>query len=142
MDFKKYSESYINFYTDKPPSDIFEGFFNKNKSGFSIVDLGCGDGSLIFSLYRNNLKDAEKIIGVDLSPERIERLKLQKIPNLEAICSDACNVKQLENNSIDYVLNSGVIEHVEDDRKLLAEIHRMLKKEGLVYIMTIRPGLN
>jgi SAM-dependent methyltransferase len=37
-------------------------------------------------------------------------------------------------NSVDLVIATGLLEHVEDDRKLVKEIHRILKPGGTVHI--------
>lgn len=135
LDFKTYSQENLNLYSEEIP-ELLAKFIKS--SGASILDLGCGDGPLLVSLYNNNyLSNAKKIVGVDLSPERLERLKAKNIPRLETVLSDACEVKQLEDTSFDCVFNTQVIEHVPDDKKLLKEIRRLLKKDGVLYISSV-----
>jgi 2-polyprenyl-3-methyl-5-hydroxy-6-metoxy-1,4-benzoquinol methylase len=41
-----------------------------------VVDLGCGDGRIIFALHKKGfLKNVDEIVGIDISRARIERLK-------------------------------------------------------------------
>lgn len=155
IDFEKYSKKFINLYTDEIP-EILLKFLEKdnknlalgknfvsslslgNKLNLSVLDLGCGDGALLVALYnRGYLKKMRRIVGVDLSAERLERLKSKAILKLELICSDACDVRQLEDSTFDYIFSESLIEHVPDDKALLAEIRRLLKKDGILYISSI-----
>ncbi|MDY6895078.1 MAG: class I SAM-dependent methyltransferase [Thermotogota bacterium] len=135
--FKKYSEEHIHFYDLEIPDLLRKAIKSKNSRDFSLVDLGCGDGRLLFSLQeRELLSNAEKIVGVDLSHERIENLK-ENVKNTIGIISDTCNVKDLKNETFDVVISSQVIEHVSDDNELLKEIGRLLKSDGIAYISTV-----
>lgn len=137
MDFEKYSKNNLNLYTNDIP-DILSDVLRENKENICVLDLGCGDGSLLLTLYNNGyFEKTKKVVGVDLSAERLERLKLKKIPGLELLLSDASSVKELNNNDFDLIFNTQVIEHVEDDKKLLSEIYRMLKKGGILYISSV-----
>jgi len=135
--FREYSKKHVHFY-DLKISDLLEkAVKSKNSRDFSLVDLGCGDGSLLFSLQRKELLlNAGKIVGVDLSPERIKNLG-KNAKGVVGIVSDACNVEELENNVFDAVISSQVIEHVSDDNELLKEIRRLLKSDGVAYISSV-----
>lgn len=102
-----------------------------------IVDLGCGDGKLIFALdKREILKNVGEIVGVDVSESRIERLR-KELPFVKGIVSDALNVKELPDSSFDFVICSQLVEHVGNDDMLMLEIKRLLKGRGLVYISSV-----
>jgi len=135
--FREYSKKHVHFY-DLKISDLLEkAVKSKNSRDFSLVDLGCGDGSLLFSLQSKGLLlNAGKIVGVDLSPERIKNLG-KNAKGVVGIVSDACNVEELENNVFDAVISSQVIEHVSDDNELLKEIRRLLKSDGIAYISSV-----
>lgn len=101
----------------------------------SLMDLGCGDGSLLYSLKMNGYFKGKNIYGVDLSPKSIALVK--KIdPKIHAYVDDVENIKNIKNNSIDFIISTMVIEHV-DDKKLLKTIDRILKKKGVAYITTV-----
>lgn len=102
-----------------------------------MLDLGCGDGRLLFSLqYHGLLKNAERIVGVDLSGVRVRRL-LRKVGGVIGLVSDACRVKELDDGSFDMIICSQLIEHVPDDQALLREIRRLLKEDGYAYISSV-----
>lgn len=84
---------------------------------------------------KNLLNNTEKIIGIDLSKERIKRLEYS-CPFVKGLVSDVCNLAQIEDNSFDLVISSQVIEHV-DDTKILSNIYRIIKPRGYLYISTV-----
>jgi ubiquinone/menaquinone biosynthesis C-methylase UbiE len=103
----------------------------------SVVDLGCGDGKIIFALHKKGvLKDVGEIVGIDISEKRIERLK-SNLPFVKGIVSDALNIKELPSHSFDFVICSQLIEHVEDDDALVLEIRRLLKNGGIAYLSSV-----
>ena len=134
-DFDKYSKEHIHFYGGsmrKLLVDLVDKLTPK-----SLADFGCGDGAILFGLQRKGLLNrANSVIAIDLSETRLERVK-KNIANVETICSDVCDVKQLKDNQLDLVICSQVIEHVDDDKKLLDEIYRVLKSGGYLYISSV-----
>jgi 2-polyprenyl-3-methyl-5-hydroxy-6-metoxy-1,4-benzoquinol methylase len=136
--FSEYSDKHIHFYDLTIPGLLEELIKIKSEEkSFDVVDLGCGDGNLIFNLKNMGLLNkADKIVGVDLSSKRIEILK-NNIEEVEGIVSDACNVAELKNNSFDIIIASQIIEHLNDDTLLIKEIYRLLKKDGIAFISSI-----
>lgn len=101
----------------------------------SILDCGCGDGSLLFILKQNNYFKDKKIYALDLSKNRINLVK--KIdPKINAFVDNAETMRKIKNNSIDFFMSKHVVEHV-NDQKMLAAVSRIMKKNGIVYIATI-----
>ena len=135
--FREYSKKHIHFYDLKISDLVEKAVKNKNSGDFSVIDLGCGDGRLLFSLQKKELlSNAERIIGVDLSPQRIQNLR-GNVKGAIGIVSDACNVKRLENEVFDVVISSQLIEHLPNDIDLLQEIRRLVKGDGVVYISSV-----
>jgi len=136
--FEDYSNKHIHFYDLTIPNLLEELIKIKSeKKSFDVVDLGCGDGNLIFNLKNKGLlKKADKIVGVDLSPKRIEILN-NNIDEIQGIVSDACNISELKDNSFDIIIASQIIEHLNDDTLLIKEIDRLLKKDGIAFISSI-----
>ncbi|MCH8004058.1 MAG: class I SAM-dependent methyltransferase [Nanoarchaeota archaeon] len=87
-----------------------------------ILDVGCGSGYLGSVLH----KKSKKYVGIDFADER-------KVKDFVFIRTDAINIP-FRNNSFDIVICNHVIEHVRDQKKLLHEINRLLKKDGICYI--------
>jgi len=128
---REYSErciQKINQYSSLPP--FLKDYSHKK---ITIVDLGCGGGQLIFTLKREN--PGSEIIGIDISPKRINNLKI-KFPKDAFFCQDVCETK-LKKNCCDLVCCTQVIEHLEEDVKLIEEINRILKKKGFAFITSV-----
>jgi SAM-dependent methyltransferase len=103
-----------------------------------LADLGAGDGGTLWPLDRAGLV-AETIYAIDISAEHValcERLS----PKVRGIVSDVAHVEQLEDESVDAVVSSQVIEHLPDDRVLAPEIARLLKPGGWFYVSSVIRG--
>ena len=129
---KEYSERYIQSIENPKVPEHIKNLIKNNKI-ISIADLGCGDGALIHALKKEFQK--VKVTGIDISPRRINALR-SKFPKDKFYCKDVCNTN-LKKNSFDFIISSQVIEHVEDDKKLVKEIGRLLKKKGFVVIDSV-----
>ena len=136
--FSEYSAKNVQFFDDKASDFLKFALFMLSSISHtrSILDLGCGDGSILFALYKKSfLKQADNVVGVDLSETRIKRVRMA-LPFVRGITSNALNVEELPDSSFDFIICSQLIEHV-DDKLLLLEIKRLLAKRGLVYISTV-----
>ena len=133
MNIEEYAEKHKHLYLDIIPN-VLADILEKEK-WHSFVDLGCGDGSLLNALNNRNFIHNKEVYAVDLSQKRINNVKLIN-DNFKCIVSDATNVKALENNSIDIVVSTQVIEHV-DDEKMINEFNRVLSKNGIIYLTTV-----
>jgi len=103
-----------------------------------LADLGAGDGGTLWPLDRAGLV-GETIYAVDISAEHValcERLS----PKVQGIVSDVSHVDALEDESVDAVVSSQVIEHLPDDRVLAPEIARLLKPGGWFYVSSVIRG--
>jgi 2-polyprenyl-3-methyl-5-hydroxy-6-metoxy-1,4-benzoquinol methylase len=136
--FQNYSEKHVHFYDEAFPAFLELGFaLIGDVEKPSIVDLGCGDGRLLFALHKKGLLNRfSEIVGVDISAERIGRMA-KALPFVKGVVSDASNVKDYPSSFFDYVICSQVIEHVQDDGALVAEIRRLLKCGGVAFISSV-----
>lgn len=137
--FQNYSRKHVHFYDEEVCVLLESGLalMNRVVEKPSIIDLGCGDGRLVFALYeRGLLKKAGEIVGVEISESRIERL-IKELPFVKGIVSDALNVKESPDSSFDFIICSQLIEHVKNDDMLILEIKRLLKGGGLAYISSV-----
>jgi 2-polyprenyl-3-methyl-5-hydroxy-6-metoxy-1,4-benzoquinol methylase len=105
-------------------------------SNFTVMDLGCGYGHLLFG-FSEHFKDRCTIIGVDYDP--ITKLIFEEY-NWEFKNGGIDDVYQSYLNKIDVLITSHVFEHVTDPHDFLKKCSAMLKPEGvLVWEM---PNLN
>jgi len=106
--------------------------FVKGDSEKNVLDIGCGSGH-----GSNTLAEKFKTVhGVDISEEAIEYSKKNwQQPNIKFVIGDSLNIPFPE-NTFDVVVAFEVFEHLDDWRKFLSEIRRVLKPNGLVYIST------
>lgn len=84
-----------------------------------------------------------------IAPEEVIENKIRKNAMAEYITGDICegfadqvvditNMPQFETSSFDYVIVNHVLEHVENEKKALNEIYRVLKEKGkFVFSMPI-----
>ena len=102
----------------------------------TLLDVGCGDGPLLDAMIRGGiLAEGVRVRGIDASSERIGLLRAAH-PEVDARTDDAEVLATVEDASIDLLVSSQVIEHV-DDRKMIAQIARVLKPNGAAYLSTV-----
>lgn len=135
MKLNEYAKKHIHYYTDEIPPFLIN-VFNKHPIK-NLADLGSGDGPLLFALFKKGLLDKlDKVVAVDISPERIRNVK--KISHkITGIVADACRLKMLKNRTFDLLISTQVIEHVKDEDKFLKEARRILADKGLFYLSTV-----
>lgn len=92
----------------------------------SALDVGCGVGSNFPIL----MMKAERVYGIDISPEAVGYCKREKYTD---VVIGAADHMPFADTSMDIVLCADVLEHV-NDRTALSEIRRVLKKDGTALI--------
>ena len=136
MELDKYSKKFIHYYSDELPR-LLKKLIEDNKDSKAIADLGCGDGSILYSLNKKGLlKHFDKVYAVDLSAERIEKVK-QIDARINTLISDVCDLHKLQSNEIDIIISNQIIEHVLDCDTMIKEMARILNNNGAVYLTTV-----
>ncbi len=129
--FKRYDSFEKDFWYVRSRQDllkriIYKYFKNKlKKRKLRILDLGCGTG---FNLYM--LREFGEVYGIDISEEALKICKKNGFKNVKL--GDAHNLDCFGDNFFDLVIAVELFEHLEDDLKALAEVRRVLKKDGLL----------
>ncbi len=135
MNIEQYAKLAPQYYSDDVPELL--KFLLLFHAFDSYLDCGCGDGSLLYAVTSEGLLDTEmkNVSAVDLSSTRIEivRSSHQKV---DARVDSAESLSSVLDNSIDVLVSTMVIEHV-DDVKMLNSISRVLKPSGMVYLTTV-----
>lgn len=132
MKFEDYSRTFLHFHDEDLPQLLTQYLPSQE---FALGDLGAGDGVFLVSLQRGGyLKNAKQIVAVDISKDRCDRLK--QCSDIKVICSDVTNIPEIKDGAFDYVINTQVIEHV-DENKLLREVDRVLRPGGTLYIASL-----
>ena len=115
---------------------ILIDILNKNISSQkkNILDIGCGAGTLSFYLANKN----HDVLGIDISTKAIKECLLSK----KELNLNNVNFEQFDfpNNypkeKFDVVIFTEVIEHLDDDKKALGIIRKILKPNGLMILST------
>lgn len=93
-----------------------------------VLDMGCGTG-----VWTEQLGNLGMAIGLDYSREALAFCGNRKLsPLLQA---SACAIPIRANTST-MVTAFGLVEHVEDDRKMLEEMYRVCRPGGYVFLLT------
>jgi methionine biosynthesis protein MetW len=112
------------------PNEVFEVVDSLLKHGEKLLDIGCGNGSLIDITTE---KFAE-VHGCDISKTAIQEAKKRGI---RAVCVDLNEVfLPYKSGSFDVIICLEVLDYVFDPLHLLCEIKRILRSKGQV-ILTV-----
>ncbi len=90
--------------------------------GERVLDVGCHDAALLSSIQ------CPVRVGVDLDPPRAESAALM-------VQADGRHLP-FRSGSFDHVVAADVIEHVVDDQDLIAEMERVTRCQGQIFLTT------
>lgn len=115
---------------------VLEHLLDSGIAGKKILEVGCGNGDFTNYLSINHNVD---ITAVDFSTESIRIAKIKKkifdSDTAIFVVADA-QVLPFNDNQFDFVISCECLEHVPDPQKMLNEIYRVLRKDGLVILTT------
>ncbi len=103
------------------------------KPGFRVLDYGCGPGGYIIPLAEL-VGESGKVYALDIHPLAIRKVQAiaskKRLANVKTILSDGKT--GLHRNSLDTVLLYDVFHHLSDRDRVLKELHRVLRPEGIL----------
>ena len=104
------------------------------QKGQTVLDYGCGIGS--FSIPAAKMVGNDGIVyALDIHPLAIKavekKIKKKRITNVKTILS--ARETGLPDESVDVVLLYDVLQMISDKEKLLEELHRVLKPDGILF---------
>jgi ubiquinone/menaquinone biosynthesis C-methylase UbiE len=122
-----YDSSFDGRFTAKFKEKMLE--FCEVSKGDKVLDVGCGNGSLLFEISR---KTDVKTFGVDISPKMIEvcRQKYENI-NFETTTGEKL---PFDNNTFDLLTICCVLHHLNNPQNFFNEAYRVLKSGGILIV--------
>lgn len=140
------SREAINIKQSKYSLDAWVMEIIKPQPTDAILDLGCGNGRYILSLWQA-LKPSGRIVGTDISEEVISKvaswLKEEGIENVDLItCShDDCFIS-LKNRRFTKIISIYSIYYANDMIGVLRKLKKHLSEDGLIFICGYGAGTN
>ena len=128
------NEYYELFSIAEDYPEIIKKYLKENISGNTILDAGCGTGK-----FTNTLEEiSNQYIGIDLSNYQLAkaRQKSKKI-NSKFIQANLSHIP-LKDQSVDVIVSTwvlGTIKDLEERNKCIAELKRVLKKDGKIILV-------
>ncbi len=108
---------------------------NLVKEGQTFLDYGCGTGSFTIPAARM-VGTRGKVYALDCFPRQLEiveeKSRKEGLTNIETIPSD--RKTGLPDECIDIIWMCDVLHEVKERRAVLEELHRVLRKEGILAI--------
>jgi ubiquinone/menaquinone biosynthesis C-methylase UbiE len=101
----------------------------KNKNSL-ILEAGCGAGKWLLYFKRIGYKS----IGIDFSENGLKKIR-EKDKRIMLVKGDIRNLP-IKNETFDLVFSFGVVEHFRKPQQLINEMHRVVKKNGLLFLDT------
>lgn len=102
----------------------------------AVADLGCGTGFVSLALAN----EAGIVFSIDNSINMLKQLKHNSLDknykNIYLIKSSLENLSPFD-ESMDAVFINMALHHIEDAKKAISEMHRVLKKDGVVIISDV-----
>jgi SAM-dependent methyltransferase len=115
------------------PRNRVEGILHSVGNGGTVIDIGCGNGYLLFQL-KNKF---DRLVGLEYSSHRLEQAKLNLAElSFQPILGSAEEMNTIESSSIDCIVSADTIEHIPDIYSAVNEMYRVLKPSGLLVINT------
>jgi len=102
----------------------------------TALDAGCG--LALYSFYLAKKNPSATIDACDCDPRLIgagkSMLNQLKLSNVSIFQADLTQLSQIDKYEL--IICQDVIEHIEEDQRLLASFHRALKDGGILYLTT------
>jgi 2-polyprenyl-3-methyl-5-hydroxy-6-metoxy-1,4-benzoquinol methylase len=97
--------------------------------GLDVLDVGCSGGIVADELHRRGAR----MVGLDIDIPGLSKARDRFAESASFICADSERMP-LADASVDVVICNHVYEHVVDPEQLLAELRRVVRPDGLLYL--------
>ncbi len=140
-DWSRYAEYYDTLCRLTPYMDMHHDVVSlvHRYGSAPILDAGCGTGNLI-RVLTHDTRIGTGVIGIDASSEMLARAQDKDRGSAHFIRADLNKALPLEDGGFGTVACVNALYAVNDPTRALAEIWRMLRKNGALIIVTPRSG--
>lgn len=139
--FAKFYDFFIDKVFRETYATILKNIDSELDLSQKVLEIGTGTGIIPFSICSK----VSSVIATDPSPEmvRIANKKLSKteISNIDFQIQDSQNLK-FQNSSFDLVIASNLFHLISEPEKLINEIKRVMKDNGILIAPTLCVGEN
>ena len=106
--------------------------FKNISGGNKILEIGCGEGELLFKLR----KRYKELWGIDISEIQIKNTKkrVRAIKNIHVKVGDANKKLEFKDFFFDIIIAIEVLEHLFDPYHFMEECRRLLKSKGTLIV--------
>ncbi|MEM2779992.1 MAG: methyltransferase domain-containing protein [Candidatus Bathyarchaeia archaeon] len=104
------------------------------KTNVRVLDLGCGDGVITLNVARLTELATGSIVGLDMDIVRLKRAKRKDYDKIVSFCKGTALSLPFQEDIFDIIILHHVIEHIKNDKKVIAECYRVLSNHGLLII--------
>jgi len=129
---KRREKAKIEEHRFAPPTDRAKLISEYIEPDSTVLDIGCGDGTLIDYISRNN--SPERIVGVDISKEAVEYAKSRGYEAYKMDMTSDIFRSFVQENGFDYIILTEVLEHIREPEKVMLNIRDCFAKSIFVSI--------
>lgn len=130
-------KEYLEFFLQKywfAPQDVLLRSVEANiirvcKFVHPVLDIGVGDGGISRFLFPGKLKID---VGIDIEESGLEKARNTGVYK-KVMCADAMRMP-FRSASFGSVVSNSTFEHIQDDKKAVAEVGRVLRKNGYFFL--------
>tara|TARA_B100001175_G_C19480484_1_gene626828 strand:- start:630 stop:1331 length:702 start_codon:yes stop_codon:yes gene_type:complete len=122
----------------KQTKDCFKFLFKilkkkiSKKKTYDVIDIGCSNGELIFSLEKNF--ENFNITGLDIRKDLINKAKKNVSKNVDFINRDISKRKFILKKKYDLIIFSGILCIFDNPKIVFKNLLKILKPKGQIYI--------
>jgi ubiquinone/menaquinone biosynthesis C-methylase UbiE len=134
----KYDRAHGEIYNDIEQARLKEALgraISAVRTGATVptaLDMGCGSGNLT----RHLLDLGARVIAADVSPKFLEliRERFTERERCSTLRLNGTDLREVETNSLDLIATYSVLHHIPDYLHAVAEMARVVKPGGIIYI--------